>query len=734
MDKLLTETRYHLKLLSSGLFFDKLFTIKLLKFFNQKIWHEILLHISFIRKNYLLFYFFTKENLVRIDSNFKNQRISTINSNNFLNVCFDEYINGRKYGIKNICITSWKAYFWKELENIIEVIIEKTKKKKEGFALFFFFFECMRFEKISELLKIKKLYENGYPLFRYYLRFVPENNKRILKKIFVTKNERKGAKLTFSKNFLVGNLKQIYTLPFFIKGLKIGCLLSRYSSSLTEINSIRFRKLVHNLSIFGIIGEEVFWIKKPKRIFHTLLTNLILNKLDVEIKTVKKNLKIKTKSSHYKQIEQWDSQFKQKIPSNFEKLGMIFSSCLIDLTYREDLFVDNLFSFNKLSIWGKYMAGCSFSVINSDQRVFYEFLPKLITKDSISDYLKAGLIFGLSLTLKNNNELECSFFKKCKSILKSKEASIVKYGVCLALSNVISGGILCPEKSELFFELKNLIHIDQLLSEGVVLAIGILFFGTGSIFLVKELLFMALESNNDNFTKLLLTSISFILCKNKDCCKYLFINLIGEKNPHIRQGAIFIYSLGNFMNRDLNNANVLLNCLSSENDDNVKFSIVTSFGFIFISNFKLIEEILYQFINHFNPFIRLGFCFALALSSVGLKFVKKQIKILHNLTRDKVDFVSQGACFCLGLLHFYSPTKKGIKKTVKILKSIINSKYESDITKFGAIIGLSIVEKKKEKEIVINQKMLKESATMHLFLQYWTWLPNLCFGFDLFAI
>ena len=155
MDKLLTETRYHLKLLSSGLFFDKLFTIKLLKFFNQKIWHEILLHISFIRKNYLLFYFFTKENLVRIDSNFKNQRISTINSNNFLNVCFDEYINGRKYGIKIICINSWKAYFWKELENIIEVIIEKTKKKKKHLHFFFFFLSVCDLKKSVSYLKLK---------------------------------------------------------------------------------------------------------------------------------------------------------------------------------------------------------------------------------------------------------------------------------------------------------------------------------------------------------------------------------------------------------------------------------------------------------------------------------------------------------------------------------------------------------------------------------------------------
>ena len=264
------------------------------------------------------------------------------------------------------------------------------------------------------------------------------------------------------------------------------------------------------------------------------------------------------------------------------------------------------------------------------------------------------------------------------------------------------------------------------------MSIGVLFSGLGSIFLLEELLLLILESFCQIRTRNLITSISFVFYKNKDFCNYLFNHFIEEKNPTFRQGAIIIYSLGNFMRKELYNLKILLSYLSNESDDNVKFTIVSSIGFIFISEFKLIKEILIQFINHYNPFIRLGLCFSLALSSIGLKDIKKQIHILQKLTQDKVDFVAQGACFCLGLLHFFSPRNRKIKKTVKILKSIIHSNNESKITKFGAIIGLGIIEKKRGSRPMKGKKITISPVTLHIFLNYWSWLPHLCFGFDLF--
>jgi hypothetical protein len=130
---------------------------------------------------------------------------------------------------------------------------------------------------------------------------------------------------------------------------------------------------------------------------------------------------------------------------------------------------------------------------------------------------------------------------------------------------------------------------------------------------------MILELFDENKTRLLITSISFIFYKNRNFCNHLFRCLVEEKSPHLRQSSFAIYSLGNFMSTDLNKVAVLLSYLSKETDDNVKFTILLSIGFVFCSRFKLVEEILFQFVNHYNPFIRLGFCFAITLSSIGLK-------------------------------------------------------------------------------------------------------------------
>jgi hypothetical protein len=401
--------------------------------------------------------------------------------------------------------------------------------------------------------------------------------------------------------------------------------------------------------------------------------------------------------------------------------------------------------FNKISVWCKYVSGFSYGLINSNQKTFYEFLPKIMDSDTISEYLKGGLIFGLSSNLKENIELERSFFQRGKMFLSTgrrewglpdmvfiADLPVVRYGTFLALANVLSGGIKSPGKSELFRQLKNSVNTEDLSSEGACLGMGILFKGSSSIYLLREILYMVLELSDENKSRLLITSISFIFYKNRNFCNYLFHSLVQEKSPYLRQGSFAIYSLGNVMSSNLGEIKVLLSYLAKETDDNVKFTILLSIGFIFCSRFKLIEEILNQFINHYNPFIRLGFCFALTLSSIGLKCIEKQIKILQKLSKDKVDFISQGACLCLGILHFFSPSNQGIKKTVKLLKSLINGVYESRMTRFGSIIGLSIIEVKKEKQLSIKKKIFRNPEILFLFLQYWIWIPNICFGLELF--
>lgn len=652
-------------------------------------------------------------------------------------MCIEEFVNGRRFGNNLILVKKfWKKVFWVNLENYFNLIIKSSTNTNNFFLTIFLYFECIRFERFRDIIYHKKNLSNTsrFNLIGFYIKFISENQRKLLKKHLkkdflnkLPKSRFRGKNNQFSKC-----LTTFYENPFVFEKKKISCSFIKWADPFIKLNLLNFRRIIFNLSIFGVTGYDIFWIKFPKRTFHSLILQMILKKLEVEIKLVKKILKIEIKS-YYCRIKQRYNTFKGTNPTNFEKIASIFSSGLTNLNNGVESFTNDVNQLDTLSIWNKYLVGYVFSTINTDQKILYEFLYNIKDDDTVSEYLKGGVIFGLSLSLKNQYEIERVFLQKCRSILKSKDLPIMKYSVCLALSTVISGGILHPEKSELFFELKELITSDNISAEGGCIAVGFLFLTSGSIFLLKELLLMIMETFDENKIKMLTTSISFIFCNNRNYSKYLFQNLIEEKNPQIRQGAIVIYSLGNFMNIELNTIKLLLSYLPNEHDDNVKFTLVSSIGFIFISRYPIIKEILFHFINHYNPFIRLGLCFSLTLSSLGLKNISKQIKILQRLLEDRVDFVSQGAAFCLGLVHFYSLSQRGVKKSVEQLKSIIYNSRESKIKKFGAIIGLSVIEIKKKKSSNRTKRVMVKPEILHLFLQYWSWLPNICFGFEIFA-
>ena len=742
METLINDTRLHLKILSNKFFTNKKNLIKIIEFFTNKIWHIILSPYSKSIKTEFLNQIFYEKNETILSQMTENKYFTVSNSTDFLNICMDQYLKNRKCLSKWILLENfWRRLFQINLEKFFNSIIKEIKKKTDKFSLIFFFLESIRFEKIAEIFKREYFnYRENHRFILFFLKFISTNKKKTIKKFFkktlqivnFPKNLNRS-----KRNFSIF-LTRSYKNPFLVEERKISCFLLKYSYFISNTYCFNFRKIIHNLSLVGIMGFDIFWIKKEKRIFQQLFINIISNKIKKEIITAKKNLKIGINFYRSRKIKQWHFQFKTKNVSSLEKFAIITGSGIINLNNDGNSFVHDLGFFSKISVWCKYVSGFSYGLINSNQKVFFEFFPRITSQNTISEYLKSGLIFGLSSNLKDYFELERSFFETCKVIINIRkkelsvleEQSIVRYGIFLALANVLSGGIRSPKKSELYHLLEFSISRTELSSEGASLALGILFRGSNSIYLLKEILEMVLQLFDENKTRLLITSISFIFYKNRNFCNYLFCCLVEEKNPHLRQGSFAIYSLGNFMSTNLNKVTVLLSYLSKETDDNVKFTILQSIGFVFCSRFKLVEEILFQFVNHFNPFIRLGFCFAITLSSIGLKYIGKQIKILQTLTRDKVDFISQGACFCLGLLHLFSLSNRGIKKTVKILKSVIISSNQSTMTKFGSIIGLSLIEVKKTKSFSIKKKIFRHPDILFLFLQYWVWLPNIIFGLE----
>jgi hypothetical protein len=106
---------------------------------------------------------------------------------------------------------------------------------------------------------------------------------------------------------------------------------------------------------------------------------------------------------------------------DFEKIGIIFGSAIVNINFSGEILFDEIFSLKELSVWSKYVSGCAFSIINSKKKNFNRWFWQSIYNDSISDHIKGGIVFGLSLGLKNNYEIERHFYKECEGILKSTQ-------------------------------------------------------------------------------------------------------------------------------------------------------------------------------------------------------------------------------------------------------------------------------------------------------------------------
>jgi len=432
-----------------------------------------------------------------------------------------------------------------------------------------------------------------------------------------------------------------------------------------------------------------------------------------------------------KKNQSWQYRIKKNKNCTLAKSAFVFGTGLINMgTNKYSFLYEILIELEKIQIWTKFLVGSSFSLVNFGSHNFYKNFSLLLENEIISDYLKGGILFGMGLNLNGFWEGEKFFIDKCKLILKEKSPSVVKYGACLGLALNGRKTLKKPKKSQTYHLLKSLITSDSLSGEGATIAIGLLFTGTSSSILLEDVILLIQEIENQKIGKTLSFSLAMIFLGQKDDSEKVFEKLILEKDPSIREGAIFIYSLAFVGTGNILVTKKLLKVLSIDPDDNVKKAVLIGLGFIFFSKYESIENIFLQLSQHYNPFVRYGVCFGLFLSSFKLSCIEKVELILEKLANDKIDFVRQGAYICLGLTFLGSYSSGRKKKTNLIFQKALERNTENSISKFGAYIGSSIMdlsEKIKSNQIRSEKYFFSLILGLFLFIQYWSWIPNLFF-------
>jgi len=170
--------------------------------------------------------------------------------------------------------------------------------------------------------------------------------------------------------------------------------------------------------------------------------------------------------------------------------------------------------------------------------------------------------------------------------------------------------------------------------------------------------------------------------------------------------------------------------MSFDPDDNVKKTASIGIGFVFMGNFGLIKQIYDIVLKHYNPFVRYGLCFSIAISGLGCPENSDIMRLLVKLSKDDVDFVRQGAFISIGLIIQKNNTLGKKMEILKDFRSIIKDGNESFIVKFGVTIAYGIIES--DNCFLIEEMPKGADSKKYIiglvnFLLYWNWIPNISF-------
>nr|UXY87913.1 26S proteasome regulatory subunit [Cryptomonas curvata] len=663
----------------------------------------------------------------------------------FIIVCIDEYINGRKKGSRIFNNDkSWTNISWKKLEEIFEIIIIHLKFQKKQNLLIFLVMESFRYDILSDMFikensiqKKNKLtidLTKNFFVDRHKSYFV-ELIKNLCKKNYNTlNNQLKKCLENFSKTKYIN-------IFFYQKKKGIVCILLKFLKYMAKKISFLCYGFFGSLSTSGLINNDIFWSKKFSRDFLFILTSIIFGLLYKEMTfiTNRENNKLFTRINSkiflkVKDLQKWCET------CNLTKIAFVFLINVLTTNSKNSYsLIDFLYSleYKKINSWLKFLTGFCFSISQGWNLKFFQTFLNLIEKNWLSDYLKGGILFGMGISIKNLIEFRELFIEKYFNILKTgflldeNKGQMTRNGAYLAIA--LSTGIsIKNELKENFF--KTLIsNIAMSLKTGELsaLSFGLYIQNDSSKYVLKNLLKITNIVRNEKTTRFLFFSIALIYKNNKEVATHLFEKLFIHQNPIIRSGVISIYTIAFTGSCNLKITERILESISNDLDDNVKKTSIISLGFLFFSKFSLLEKIVIQFIDHFNPFIRYGVCFAIGISSFG-KNSYKAIEFLEKLSNDKIDFVRQGSFIALGLSILNDKNNERKKKVKSFFEKKLFDENHTEMSRFGIIIGYALTELHTNEIILNNKRNLiekKEITGLFLFIQYWYWLPCILFIF-----
>ncbi len=643
----------------------------------------------------------------------------------------DEYINGRrksfKFSKKKLL---WDNQIWKNIEIKFESYLSKLFEKKKLEEFFFLLMESLRYDFLKYLTK---KFKNIQKLIRFFLKTKNFYFTKKYKKFFdflinsfpVDKNILRFVNIKFQFLFCIRFLK-----TYFYKNKK---KIKKIFFLTKSFFSNRARVFLDNINETGILNNKLYWLNNGFRYLQNLFRKMCYQKIEENLEfMLKKNFK--KKLFKIKQLEDFLTKSLNDLEINnpLIKISLIFGiGFFCKDTNNFSYFFDTLNKIGKINSWEKFQVGISFFFINSKNFEFYKSILFLTEKEKFSSFLKGGIYLAFGLESNKFLDYEKKILKHFIGIFGEKNEIGFQYGIGLGISLFVMNKIKDPRKSYFCKLIFNSIPSDLILGMASSLSIGLIFSGFPSKYLLKKLIGLIYEIEHEKIIMGIILAISLLFLGTKEESEIFFKKFIIEKDPILRHCAIMIYSLAHAKTGNFRILNIFLKILATDPDNNVKKASTIGIGFLFFSKFELIEKILENLIQHYNPFIRYGISFAIAISSKG-KINLNAFKMIEKLIQDPIDFVRQSAYISMGMMLGNKKDLEGKIKIKNYFENRLNKSDETIFSKFGLIIGLSFLntfKKSNNKKKIFEIDEISQLISIILFSHHFSWISFLSFYF-----
>lgn len=408
--------------------------------------------------------------------------------------------------------------------------------------------------------------------------------------------------------------------------------------------------------------------------------------------------------------------------------GMINLYALLHAGTCDDTFLNDATHkqwLTKNSHWARFLSTSCLGTIHKNNPKIGEVINKFFPGQTQSDdYTGGGALYalGLSRSLKEGQ----SRINYLLELLKNNQKEPIVHGACLALGLIG----MSTYNYEYVEALKVFLYNESaIMGEAAAFSIGLIMAGRLDAELISELLDACKNNTHEKIIRGMSFSLALMAYQSEELADSLIEQLLESKDHVVRYGGAYAIGMAYVGTGNTKAVRKLLSITASDVNDDVRRAAVISIGFIMLNQPERVPKIINLLINSYNSQVRFGAAMAIGVACAGSN-QKEALSCLEKLQQDNSGFVRQGVVIAMSLV-MQQATKNNnpiVEEFKDQLMEKIKKKGEDNIYKFGAMIGLGILEAGGKNSVVTLTSQsgnCKKGAIigMAMFTQYWYWFP-----------